>query len=277
MSRAVVIFCTLFLVYCSGDRSKPGSAQSDNYELQESAPSDQGGFAKVSSDKAPQESSEKRSKIIKRGNLQFEVDGLDEAKSRVDQLVHQYSAYYENEHYNSYGNRNSYSLVIRIPHVVFDSLIYTLESDLGRLVSKNISAQDVTEEYLDLEIRLENKLAYLEQYQQILRKATSIKEILEVQEKIRRIEEEIESKKARMKYLDDKVKYSTISLEISELVSRNITNKPKYGKRIANAFKNGIQAMLSFIVFLVSIWPFLLLILVLWFFRGNISRFFRRK
>ena len=74
---------------------------------------------------------------------------------------------------------------------------------MGELKVKNISAKDVTEEYVDLKIRVGNKLAVLAQYKVILQKAISIEEILEVNEKIRRLEEEIESKKGRIRFLDD--------------------------------------------------------------------------
>ena len=127
---------------------------------------------------------------------------------------------YEKEQYNSYGNRNSYSLLLRIPNTKFDSLVNLLEIGIGTLESKNLTSKDVTEEYTDLNIRLENSLAYVIQYKEILKKSKTVKEILEVQEKIRRIEEEIESKKGRIKYLDDKVKYSTLSIEVTELITR---------------------------------------------------------
>jgi len=204
---------------------------------------------------------EKGSKIIKNGFMKFEVDNLESAKSKVDTLLKNINGYYENEQYNSYGNRTSYSLQLRIPNSKFDSTISVIENAIGDMKSKNIKAKDVTEEYVDLNIRLENNLAYLNQYKEILRKAKSVKEILEVQEKIRRIEEEINSKKGRIKYLDDKVKYSSLNLEITELITREISNKPNFGRRLINAFNNGVQVFLSFIVGLVNLWPFLLLII----------------
>jgi len=203
---------------------------------------------------------EKGSKIIKNGYMKFEVSNLEIAKNKIDTILTEYSGYYENEQYNSYGNRISYSLQLRIPNTKFDSLINVVQNGVGKLNSKNINAKDVTEEYVDLNIRLDNNLAYLNQYKEILRKAKSVKEILEVQENIRRIEEEIESKKGRIKYLDDKVKYSTLNLELTELITVEFSNKPNFGRRLVNAFNNGTQFFLSFIVGLVNFWPFLLLL-----------------
>ncbi len=160
---------------------------------------------------------QKGSKIIKSGDMTFEVEQLEVVKSKVDSILLTSKGYYENEVFNAYGNRNTYSLTLRMPTSRFDSFVKILENGIGQLTSKNIRAKDVTEEYVDLNIRLDNNLSYLRQYKLILKKAKTIKEILNVQEKIRRIEEEIESKKGRLKYLDDKVKFSTLHLELSEL------------------------------------------------------------
>ena len=146
---------------------------------------------------------------------------------------------------------------------MFDDLVYTLEKDIGKLLSKNINAKDVTEEYVDLNIRLEDNLSYLKQYKSILSKAKTIKEILEVQEKIRQIEEEIESKKGRLKYLDDKVSFSTLNLVISELIPFKLSKKRSFGSRVAGAFSNRVSAFLSFIIGLINIWPFLILLTLL--------------
>jgi len=217
--------------------------------------------------KPPEFSLEQGSKIVKKGNIAFEVNKLELAKATVDSILTSLNGYYENEKYKAYGNRITYSLNLRVPNSAFESLLHQLEHGIGDLKSKSISAQDVTEEYVDTKIRLDNNLSYLKQYQTILKKAKSIKEVLEVQEKIRRIEEEIDSKKGKLRFLDNKVNYSTLHLELSELISSEFVKGPSFGRRIANAFKSGAHGFLEFLVAMVNIWPFLFLIL--FFFLGR--------
>lgn len=205
----------------------------------------------------------KGSKVIKNGDMDFEVVKLEVAKTRTDSILATANGYYEREQYNSHGNRNSYSLQLRMPAARFDTIVKLLEKGVGELRSKNLTAKDVTEEYVDLNIRLENNLSYLTQYKEILRKAKSVKEILEVQERIRNIEEEIESKKGRLKFLDDKIKYSTLNLELTEFLVEDRSAGPTFGTRIASAFQNGIRGFLSFVVGLVNLWPFLLFLLII--------------
>jgi hypothetical protein len=220
---------------------------------------------------------EKGSKIIKNGSMIFEVSELETAKAKVDKMLKTHDGYYESEQYNSYGNRVSYFLRLRIPSIKFDSLIHIVEKGIGELKSKNIRVNDVTEEYVDLNIRLENNLAYLNQYKEILASAKSVKEILEVQEKIRRIEEEVNSKKGKLKFLDNKVKYSTLNLEISELVSSEISTAPKFWTRLVNAFNNGIRGFLSFLIGIVNLWPFVILFLLIFSVRKPIMKKLWRK
>ena len=224
----------------------------------------------------PETELEKGSKIIKNGNLSFEVNNLKNSKSTIDSILKKLNGYYENEQFNSYGNRNNYSLKIRIPNSRFDTLILLLENGNGKLIDKNVSAKDVTEEYVDLNIRLNNKLAYLDKFKELLNKAKSIKDILDIQEKIRSLEEEIESKKGRIKFLDDKVLFSTIQLELFEYFNIE-TNENSFLDKIKDAFQNGFQLFLDMLIGLVNLWPILILIILISFWRKNIFQIFKRK
>lgn len=280
MEKIFLILIVLSLVNCSNE---PGQSESmgkqymprdvvayeDGIEIEPPRTAEPG--------PPPEFNLDRNSKIIKSGRMNFEVSDLNLSKGIVDGLITKYKAYYENEQYTSYGDRVSYSLIIRVPSGSFDPLLGDLENGVGKLISKNISSKDVTEEYVDLNIRLDNNMAYLSQYKEILKKAKSVEEILEVQEKVRRIEEEIESKKGRIQFLDDKVNYSTLHLEISELVSPGILNRPSFVRRMTNAFQNGIDGFLDFILVLVNLWPFLVFGLLLVTFRKNIVNLVKRK
>ena len=212
----------------------------------------------------------KMSKLIKRGNMSIDVVKLPDSKRRIDSILIRNQSYYEREEYMSNEKSNSYSLTIRVPVTYFDSLINQLENGIGKLKSKSIFVDDVTEEYHDLDIRLKNKLAFLNQYRMILQKAVKIKEIIEVQEKIRRIEEEIESKKGRLRFLDDQISYSTLRIELSEIIKYD--EQPKSGliHKVKLAFNEGVMSFLSFLLTLISLWPVLLFILLLYFLRKKI-------
>ncbi|MDF1696266.1 MAG: DUF4349 domain-containing protein [Saprospiraceae bacterium] len=221
--------------------------------------------------------SEDNPMIIKNGNMTFRTEQLEQAKLKVDSLLIYYKGYYGFEKYNARAYQNTYELTIRIPSISFDSLIYDLENGIGQLESNYFSARDVTEEYLDLKMRLKNKQAYLDQYRALLLKSKSIKDVLEVQEKIRLLEEEIESSLGRINYLENQVQLATLQLELYQRVSSKEGDSEGFFTRIKNAFSNGIQMFLSAIVGLIYVWPFLLLFLLLFWVRKPLINNFRKK
>ncbi len=220
-----------------------------------------------------------KSKIIKNGQMNIEVDDISTAKAQIDTLLSKYQAYYGNEQFDKSTYQSTYNLVIRVPSKNFENIISEIESKKGDIKSKNINANDVTESYYDIVTRLENKRAYLKQYQVLLKKANSIKDILEVQEKIRRLTEEIDSAVGRLKYMDSQVNFSTLTLQIYQQFERKFEpRKRHFGKQISRSFKNGFERFLDFTLGLVSIWPFIFILLGLWFFRKKINlRFWKRK
>ncbi|HEX5112596.1 MAG TPA: DUF4349 domain-containing protein, partial [Saprospiraceae bacterium] len=127
---------------------------------------------------------------------------------------------------------------------------------------------DVTEEYIDLETRLTNKKAYLEQYRTLLKSARSIEDILKVQEQIRALEEEIESVTGRLKYLTNQVDLSTLHLTITE--KKDFVYKQdkriNFFERLKESISSGWYAFVNFILYLLVLWPFWIIIIVgIWF------------
>jgi len=209
-------------------------------------------------------------KIIKTGEVRMEVLNLEDAKKKLDTLIKVLKGYYENETYTSEGNQNTFRLIIRIPHAKFDSTMLVLEKGPGRILFSNINLSDVTEEYTDVTIRLKNHLAYLEQYRNILKKANRIEDIMAVQEKIRVLEEEIDSKEGRLKYLDDQVAYSTLTVEMMEWKTTHNGEEPVFLIKVVNAFKEGIQMFFDMLLWLIGIWPIVVAMALLIIFRKAI-------
>ena len=203
-----------------------------------------------------------KKKIIKDGSLGLKVTDLEKTKHRVDSLINIYGAYYANESLNNSDYQSSYNLKIRVPSENLEKLIAGIEYGKSQILYKSIDARDVTEEFIDLETRLENKKSYLAQYHTILKQARNIKDILEVEEKTRVIEEEIESTEGRIKYLNDQVNYSTLDLMISRenaykfLPSKHIYFKEKFKQSLSG----GWNGFILFFLLLIRLWPLWILL-----------------
>lgn len=85
--------------------------------------------------------------------------------------------------------------------------------------------------------------------------------MLEIQEKIRGLEDEIDVAEGRLRFIDDRVNYSTLNLSLyKEKVRSSATSKIGFGSRFADSLTEGWNSFVGFILGLVSLWPFLLII-----------------
>lgn len=204
-------------------------------------------------------------KIIKDGSLQIKVENLKSVKKTVDSLIKFHDAYYANESFHTNKWKSSFELKIRIPSKNFEKFITALENGNGELQKRELDARDVTEQFIDLEVRLSNKKAYLQRYNELLNRANTVKEILEIQEKSRWIEEEIEIATGRLNYLRNQVAFSTIDLLLfEEKEPENLENKPGFFKKLSASLMDGWSILLGILLFTVQLWPVWLLVLLVW-------------
>ncbi|MEF9479910.1 DUF4349 domain-containing protein [Chryseobacterium sp. 1B4] len=101
----------------------------------------------------------------------------------------------------------------------------------------------------------------------MLKKASTTKDMLEIQEKIRELEDEIDIAEGRLRFIDDRVNYSTLNLNLyKEKVRSSATSKIGFGSRFIDSLTEGWNSFVSFLLGMVSLWPFFLIIPVIVFF-----------
>jgi len=205
-----------------------------------------------------------KKKIIKDGTMSIKSKKITESKSVLDKIIKDNNAYYETEDLTNTERVITYILKIRIPAENFEKFIAELEKGKDEIESKSINAKDVTEEFLDIEARLNNKKAYLERYKNLLNKANTVKDILEIEENIRNLQEEIESKEGRLKYLNDQVAFSTLFINLFE--NKDFVYKSEerdsFFQRIKKSLSIGWSSVIDFIIGFISLWPFWLVLIV---------------
>ena len=213
-------------------------------------------------------------KIIKTGNLRFESSNLENSFQTVQKAVAKHKAIIQNDN----SGKDDYSVyrnfTIRIPNQDFDAFISEISQGVSHFDKKEISQQDVTEEYVDVEARMNAKKKLEARYIQLLTKANKVSEMLEIEKQLAEIREEIEAKEGQLKYMQSKISMSTINIEM-------YTNNPSesgvtvsYGDKIWNEIKSGFNGLSSFLLGIIGIWPFIIIFVVLFIF---IKRRFKKK
>jgi len=234
----------------------------------------------VSSFIKKEDTSSTKKKIIKDGSLTIKTNDIEVAKKRIDKLVKSVDGYYSFEHLYKYDDRVSYTLAIRVPANNFEKLFSSVEKGSDEVERKSIDTRDVTEEYIDVTARLANKREYLKQYIVLLSRANSVKDILEIKENIRKLQEEIESAEGRLRFLNHNITFSFLAIELYQQVDYVYKPKPKdsFFERVKSSVSTGWDMIVNFVLFLISIWSVLLvLILAFFFIRRKIKKRKQRK
>jgi hypothetical protein len=116
--------------------------------------------------------------------------------------------------------RGDDAVTIRVPRDRFDDAIARVEK-LGDVVHRDIKAEDVTDQYVDLQGRLRNAQAARDQLLELLRRA-NVKEALDIEKELARITEEIESMQGKLKLLRDQIAFSTITVRFAPVVEQDV-------------------------------------------------------
>lgn len=204
-------------------------------------------------------------KVIKRGSLRWEVTELQAIKKQLVSVGISAGGYLGNQNQNQYGDRVEENFILYVPAAKFDSVLSAFGKVDGVLESKEISSEDVTTEFIDVEARIKTKKELELRLLELLRKGNKVSELLEIESKLAEVRGEIESMQGRMNYLKTRVSFS----EINITVYKKVTSGIQFSQRIAQGFSTGWRALQLAFIGVASVWPFLLI--------GAVAFYFWRK
>lgn len=213
-------------------------------------------------------------KIIKEASLRFETNDLQDTFNQIQTAIAANKASIQNDSEGKDYDNVYRNLTVRVPSQNFDSFINAISKGVSYFERKDITSQNVTEQYIDLKTRLKTKRKLEERYLQILQKATKISEILEIEKQISAIREEIEAKEGQLKYLESRVSESTVTIEFYKTIAQKEGVKASYGSKIWAAIQSGFFSLSEFLISIISLWPFIILFCVFAYF---IRKRFKRK
>jgi hypothetical protein len=174
-------------------------------------------------------------KLIKEGRIEYKADNLILAKNQLLRAAEKWKGYVGSESAYNTSERNSTTFIIRVPAAYFDSLLATATMGISHFDQKDIAVKDVTEEFTDVEARLKTKKDLEQRYLEILKKATTVSEMLEIEKEMGTLRADIESIEGRLNVLKSEVTFSTLTITIYEMVSA----PSFFGNRIGSGFING--------------------------------------
>lgn len=271
MKRIVVLISFLVLNYSCGEGDIYEDTAVKDMHLEYDVPVDEmvisEGIKSVSEALTPK--TKVTQKLIKTSYLTFETESVEETYQSIKKKLVALNGYIQNDNTSKEYDRINRSLLIRIPNMNFQPLVDSITKSVKSLDQRDIQLRDVTEEFVDLEARLKAKRKLEERYLQLLVKANSVKDMLEIEHQVAQIREEIEAKQGRLNYLKNKVSLSTIHLNFYEMTQMTIAPSQSYVNRLWRAIKGGFNGIGEFIIGMVYIWPFILIAILIGLFIRN--------
>jgi hypothetical protein len=155
-------------------------------------------------------------KIVKTGSMTLEVGNITETIDEVAEMADELNGYVVSSYKYEYERGVSGRIVIRVPFEKFEEAFERLRQLATAVPYETTTAEDVTEEYVDLEAQLSNLLATEAQYLALMEEAENVEEMLKVQKELSNVRGEIEQIEGRMKYLEQTSETSLIEVDLEE-------------------------------------------------------------
>lgn len=264
----------LLLAACSASDS--ASESKSSYEIQESSndmATGDTGSTEAESPEAPAEDNESSPvetgrMIIHNAKLSVNVKELDVAQSNIEKKVKEFGGYIvESNVYQENEQTSRGSMIVRIPEKHFENFLTEAEGEAAKILERNVTGQDVTEQYVDLESRVNSKRAVEARLLEFMGNAEKTEDLLKISSDLAKVQEEIEVMVGKMKFLQNQTSFATIELTMYEnrvivpgIDSKELNTWDKTKKQLATSTNSLLATGSALIVFFIGNLPVLLIL-----------------
>jgi hypothetical protein len=165
-------------------------------------------------------------KIMQEGDLSLVVKQVENSILFLKEMAKSFGGSAGDIKYSNTQNsdKKRATLILLVPATNFDAAMAQAKQNAVKVESENVSTRDVTDQFIDLQARLKNLKAQEEQYQEIMKKAVKVSDILEVSQYLYNTRRQIEQLQGQMNYLSRQVDMSVITIELSSEPDIEATN-----------------------------------------------------
>lgn len=204
-------------------------------------------------------------KLIYNADVSAETKEFDQAKASLDALIAELGGYVESSDisgrsYDDSRESRYLNYTVRVPAASLDEFLTRLE-EIMYVTSSAKNMEDVTGSYIDTEAKLNALRQEEARLLELLDKAETLDEILQLEDRMSQVRYEIESLTAQINTYDNEIEYSTVSLYLRDVTE--FSAKSSFGSRSWDAFTGGwsnfLHAAQDLVIGLIWMLPFLLI------------------
>ena len=276
----LILIFSIIMVGCTSKTSENLSSASQALEMAQSDSSVSTEMYDMDSG-ATEESSvngekllEPERKIIKSSQLSLETAKFNDVINSLEDMVKSYGGYIASSSIDAEGINNNYqclrfaSYKINVPSDKLDDFLDE-SSKLATVRNKSTSAEDITAQYYDNESRLKSLQIQEERYLEILKTATEVKDIIEIENALTDVRYEIENLTTCLNKISNLVDMATVNINIQEVSQETVAQSvPKtLGEKISSSFVNSLKKIKEFsintVIFIIAAITYLIIISIL--------------
>ena len=258
----VLVVALVLLAGCAGADSGTGGEAADGTVAQQSGgDAGDGGDGGDAGAERPEQSGDagaggdanaavQERAIIRTGTVRLEVENATTSRETLQTRARELGGYTAGSELTRHRRNNATwkegYLVVRVPSENF-SAMQDGASAQGVVRSENTETEDVTDQLVDLNARLENLRAERDQLRRIYNRSNSTEDILAVQERLSDVQGEIERLEAQKRSLEDRVAYSTLRIELREPQPEGTTREvtPFHEQSPLSALNNSVATLVQ--------------------------------
>ena len=196
-------------------------------------------------------------KIIRNADITMEVDSTTDAQQRVTSIAESNGGFVVTSEAKQRANVDpakrtlDIKLVVRIPAGRFGSVLDQIKQLAGNVSEANVSGQDVTEDFIDLEARIRTQKALELQFLEIMKQARKVEDALEVQRQIADVRTDIEKLEGRKRFLENRSSLSTITVNIRAPKVAEVVNTTGFWRTVRDSVSESLELASEMVLFFV--------------------------
>lgn len=195
-------------------------------------------------------------KIIRNAELDLETDSPEDAQQNITSIAESKGGFVVESQQSSTdiksSTRDIVTMTVRVPAERFGETLDEIRKTAKRVVIETVKGQDVTEEFIDIEAQLKAKKALEAQFMEIMKRANTVEDALNVQSQLADVRGEIERIEGRKRFLENQSSLSTVKIRL-QTPRVFAARSAGFSDRLADSFASGFDIAMNFVLGLVTL------------------------
>ena len=171
------------------------------------------GLSSLRNNIAPSESTDRL--VIQGTGLSLQVKDVSKTINEIEETTKSFGGFLINLNLTKPEGAANGSISVRIPEDRRKEAMNSFKNMAVKVVSESVSGNDVTDQYMDIDARIEVLNKTKTKYEDILQKAEKVNDLMNVQQELISLQSQIDNLKGQQKYYEQSAKLSKITIYLS--------------------------------------------------------------